>query len=105
MTVTKIQDKETFKQIVSTPNRLIVIDASASWCGPCKRIAPMYEKLAENMPNIIFCKVDIDEFDKFSKKFNVKTVPTFIFIKNGQLVTSVQGANYNAIVEACNTHL
>ncbi len=103
MPVTEIRDSETFKQIVSTPNRLIVIDFGASWCGPCKRIAPMFHQLSDTMTNVTFCKVDIDDFEELAQKFGVKSVPTFVFIKDNKMVTTVQGANYNAIVTACNT--
>lgn len=104
MTVIEINDPDTFKSVVSSTNRLIVIDFGASWCGPCKNIAPQYHQLAEEMQNVVFCKVDIDDFEELAQKFQVKSVPTFVFIKDTQLLETIQGANYNLLVQKCNTH-
>jgi thioredoxin 1 len=103
MTVIEINDPDTFKSVVSSTNRLIVIDFGASWCGPCKKIAPQYHQLAEEMQNVVFCKVDIDDFEELAQKFQVKSVPTFVFIKDAQLLETVQGANYNLLVQKCKT--
>lgn len=104
--VKNLKDVETYEELVNAnPNKLVVIDLSAKWCGPCKRIAPAYEKLASQLsPSVIFCKADIDECDELSKMFHVETVPTFIFIKNRNVVNVVKGANLNAIMEGCNRY-
>lgn len=104
MPVTEIRDSERFKKVSSISDKLIVIDFGAEWCGPCKRIAPMYEQLSDIMKNVVFCKVDIDEFEELAQKFDVRSVPTFVFIKNNNILTTVQGANYDAIVSECNKY-
>ena len=104
MPVLPISDIRTFNNLVSTSGKkLIIIDFSAKWCGPCKYIAPKYEQLSDDMPDIVFCKVDIDEAKDLAKNINVKIVPTFVFIKNGKIVpnATVQGINLNKIVENC----
>ena len=104
MPVTEIRDSERFKKISSISDKLIVIDFGAEWCGPCKRIAPMYEQLSDIMKDIVFCKVDIDEFEELAQNFDVISVPTFVFIKNNNILTTVQGANYDLIVSECNKY-
>jgi thioredoxin 1 len=104
MPVTEIRDSERFKKISSISDKLIVIDFGAEWCGPCKRIAPMYEQLSDIMKDVVFCKVDIDEFEELAQNFDVISVPTFVFIKNNNILTTVQGANYDLIVSECNKY-
>lgn len=76
--------------IASTPN--VVVDFSASWCGPCKRMEPILNSLATEFPTIAFIKVDVDSFDDTSKIHNVRSMPTFVFFKNGKKTGSVSGA-------------
>lgn len=73
----------------------IVIDFSAKWCGPCKRIAPEYDELSEDnkYKQWTFCKVDVDEAEDIAAYFNVSAMPTFIFIKNGAIADTFAGAN------------
>jgi thioredoxin 1 len=98
--LSSIQEYQSLVQ--NNPNKLIVLDLSAQWCGPCKRIAPAYNQLAQKMPNIIFCKADIDECEDLARTFNVSAVPTFGFVRNGNIVNTVKGANIQAVVQACN---
>jgi thioredoxin 1 len=71
----------------------VVIDFYATWCGPCKRIAPTYEKLSEAFPTIVFLKVDVDEAAELVNQYDVSVMPTFVFLKNGQEVKRVEGAD------------
>lgn len=72
---------------------LIVIDFFATWCGPCKRIAPTYEKLSESLTSIQFFKVDVDESPELVSQFDISSMPTFIFLKDGVEVKRVEGAD------------
>ncbi|MBD3195162.1 MAG: thioredoxin [Candidatus Lokiarchaeota archaeon] len=80
-------------------DKIIVIDFSATWCGPCKAFAPIFETLQkEYSKNFIFGKVDVDENPSTAQKYKISGVPTTIFIKNGKLLNKVVGAsNYNAM--------
>lgn len=71
----------------------VVIDFFATWCGPCKRIAPAFEKLAESLSSVIFLKVDVDESPELVNQFDVSSMPTFVFLKNGKEVKRVEGAD------------
>ncbi len=78
----------------------VVIDMHAEWCGPCKRIGPDFEKLSklEEYKNIHFAKLDVDEMEQMNIPLeSPKGVPNFVFIKNGQIIGTVSGANLAAI--------
>jgi thioredoxin 1 len=77
----------------------VVIDFFATWCGPCNRIVSVYKELAEKYSNVAFLKVDVDESEHIASKFNVESLPTFVFLKNGVEVTRVEGANPNALIK------
>ena len=76
----------------------VIIDFFATWCGPCKRIAPVYEELAEKYSNVTFLKVDVDESEHIASKFNIESLPTFVLFKNGIEVTRIEGANLDALL-------
>jgi thioredoxin 1 len=71
----------------------VVIDFFATWCGPCKRIAPTYEKLSESLSSIVFLKVDVDESPELVNEFDISAMPTFVFLKDGKEVKRVEGAD------------
>ena len=75
--------------IESTPN--VVVDFSASWCGPCKRMEPILHALAAELPTITIITVDVEDFDDTSKIHNVKRMPTFVFFKSGKKVGFTTG--------------
>mmetsp|Transcript_50753 Transcript_50753/g.142685 ORF Transcript_50753/g.142685 Transcript_50753/m.142685 type:complete len:165 (-) Transcript_50753:98-592(-) len=97
------------------PDTLVVIDFSAQWCGPCKQIAPHYEALAaEHMPpiacpleerSVIFMKVDVDEVRDASAQFNVKSLPTFVFLKGGKEVSRFEGASMQLLKQNVQQHI
>lgn len=72
----------------------VVIDFYATWCGPCKRIAPVFEELADKFyPHVQFFKVDVDESPELVDRFEVHAMPTFVFLKNGTVIKRVEGAD------------
>ncbi|KAK4274807.1 hypothetical protein QN277_017980 [Acacia crassicarpa] len=72
--------------------KLIVVDFTASWCGPCRFIAPILAEIAKKMTNVIFLKVDVDELKSVAEEWGVEAMPTFLFLKEGKLVDKVVGA-------------
>ena len=78
----------------------IILDCFATWCGPCKRIAPTFEKMAGEFPYIMFLKADTDASPEIADAFQVNALPTFVFIKDGRVVDRVEGADMAGIVAA-----
>ncbi len=93
-----VQTIDQLSEIPSTGK--VVIDFFATWCGPCKRIAPMYQDLSEKFPFITFLKCDVDEADDVSTKYGVESLPTFVLLHNGKEVKRIEGANLSALVDA-----
>lgn len=88
-----------FNQFISQPNRLVVVDYSATWCGPCKRIAPIYTKLSNEYARkrVDFLKVDVDELGELAQKYGVSSMPTFQFFKNAKIQAQFSGADPNRL--------
>lgn len=81
-------------------NASVVANFSASFCKPCKEIAPFIEELAVNNLNIKFLKIDIEEGSEISDNYNISSIPYFKFYKNGVEVTSYCGTDRKIILEA-----
>lgn len=73
-----------FESEVNVKDTLVVIDFWASWCGPCKMLAPVYEKVAGEMTDVKFCKVNVDEEPELAREFQISSIPTVICVKNGE---------------------
>ncbi|GCC29610.1 hypothetical protein chiPu_0008053 [Chiloscyllium punctatum] len=67
-------------------NKLVVIDFYADWCSPCQMVAKWYKDLPEQYPDVIFCKVNIDEAENLVEKFNIATIPHILLFKDGQKI-------------------
>ena len=68
-------------------DKLVVVDFYATWCGPCRMIAPKLEEMAKQNSNVVFLKVDVDEAEDVSEKYSISAMPTFLFFKNGEKVS------------------
>lgn len=84
--------------------KLIVIDFFATWCGPCRNIAPFVEKMAGEHADVVFLKVDVDEAEDCAATYGVDVMPTFIFLKNGNKIHDIKGASESKLREAITTH-
>ena len=82
-----IVNSENFEQEITKSTQPVVLDVFASWCGPCLQMAPIFEELAKEMSEKYkFAKLNIDEERDLAIQYNVSSIPTFIFIKNGEVV-------------------
>jgi thioredoxin 1 len=82
----------TYNDIVAT-EKLVVLDFWAEWCGPCRQIAPIIDELyAEYEGKAIIGKVDVDSNNDITSKFGIRNIPTVIFIKGGEMVERLVGA-------------
>eukprot|EP00531_Pseudo-nitzschia_arenysensis_P003483 CAMPEP_0116131212 /NCGR_PEP_ID=MMETSP0329-20121206/8887_1 /TAXON_ID=697910 /ORGANISM="Pseudo-nitzschia arenysensis, Strain B593" /LENGTH=96 /DNA_ID=CAMNT_0003625631 /DNA_START=98 /DNA_END=388 /DNA_ORIENTATION=+ len=78
-------------------DKLLVIDFTATWCPPCRMIAPHFEKMAEEHPEALFHKVDVDDASDIAGACGISCMPTFQFFKGGKMVAKIEGANLPAI--------
>ncbi|PIN27042.1 Hsp70-interacting protein [Handroanthus impetiginosus] len=78
-------------------SRLAIIYFTATWCGPCRYVSPVYTILAGKYPKVVFLKVDIDEATDVAAEWNVSSVPTFFFVKNGKEVDKLVGGDRNSL--------
>ena len=90
MTVT-VLDKENFKDEVLKADKPVLVDFWAPWCGPCRMMAPVVEKIAEEHPELKVGKVDIDENPELAQLFNVMSIPTLAAFKDGKLIGTAVG--------------
>ena len=88
---------ETKLNAASKTSRLTVLYFTATWCGPCRAISPLYVILAGKYPKVVFLKVDIDEARDVAAKWNISSVPTFFFVRNGKELDKVVGADKKAL--------
>lgn len=95
--VKEVETKAELNEILQKEDA-VVVDFSATWCGPCRAIAPFYEELSKKHPKITFLKVDVDVFDG-SEDYNVSAMPTFVFFKKNEEVSRMVGANKEKLVE------
>ncbi|KAK2725408.1 thioredoxin-like protein 1 [Artemia franciscana] len=79
--------------------KLVVVDFTASWCGPCQRIAPFVDELSRKYTRAVFLKVDVDAGPDLAQAHNVSAMPTFIFFKNKVVIDRLQGANPQSLEE------
>ncbi|KIH88854.1 thioredoxin 1 [Sporothrix brasiliensis 5110] len=98
MTVHEIKTYEEFASIRKV-NRVVLVDFHAVWCGPCKIISPIFEKLSEdpNFANIYFAKIDVDAVPEVAQEQGIRAMPTFLAFVDEKKTGEIVGANPPAL--------
>lgn len=89
MSVIKVKESE-FDQEVIQAGEPVLVDFYADWCGPCKMVAPLLEKIAEENP-VKIVKVNVDENQQLAAKYQVMSIPTLIVFKDGEVINKIVG--------------
>lgn len=97
--VAEIKSQKEFTDLIGE-DKVAVVDFHATWCGPCKQIAPFVEKLSKDFSDANFVKVDVDEVTDVAAEFGVRAMPTFMIFRKGEKLAEVVGANPAALKAA-----
>ncbi len=84
--------KATFEQEVLKSNKPVLIDFFATWCGPCKMLAPIIDQLGDEVTDVKICKVDVDREGDLAAQFGVSSIPTLVLMKDGKIAAQKVGA-------------
>ena len=97
MAVIKLTEAN-FEQEVMQSDKPVWIDFYADWCGPCQMMGPVVEEISNEVTDAKVCKVNIDEEMAIAQKYSVMSIPTFVVIKNGEVIARDMGAKPKSAV-------
>ena len=83
--------KENFEEVI-TSNATVIVDYWAPWCGPCRGFAPVFEKVSEANPDVVFAKVNTDDEQEIAAHFQIRSIPTLMVFRERIIVFSQPGA-------------
>ncbi|MCL2852381.1 MAG: thioredoxin [Defluviitaleaceae bacterium] len=88
----KLVTKEQFQDILANENRTVLVDFYASWCTPCKIIAPVLDQIAEERQDIVVCKISVEEHPDVASQYGVRSIPTLVSFKGGDVYKRITGS-------------
>ena len=91
----KMIDKNNFEEVKNS-DKLVLLDFYADWCGPCRMVAPILHEIAEERPDVIVGKINVDDEPGLAEAFGVYSIPTLVVMKNGAVVRQTSGARPKA---------
>ena len=84
-------NKSNFEEIKSS-EKTVLIDFYADWCGPCRMVSPIVDKIADEHPEYLVCKINVDDEPELASEFEVFSIPTLVVMKDGEIVNQSVGA-------------
>ena len=91
--------KNNFEEVKNS-DKLVLLDFYADWCGPCRMVAPILHEIAEERPDVLVGKINVDEEEDLAMKFGVYSIPTLVVMKNGEIIRQTSGARPKAQILA-----
>lgn len=98
MSVLKVTKDNYFD--VKNSDKTVLLDFYADWCGPCRMVGPIVDEIAEENPDILVGKINVDEQQELASAFGVMSIPTLVVLRNGEVVTKSMGAKPKAQIMA-----
>ena len=96
--IQKVDEHDKFRYYIENFNGLVVVDFTATWCGPCKSITPYFHQLNEEYKNVLFLKVDVDDNEETTQECDISSMPTFQFYKEQNKVGQFSGADKDKLL-------
>ena len=85
-------NKNNFQEEVLSSDKPVLVDFWASWCSPCRMVAPVLEEIANERSDVKVCKINVDEEPELASRYNVMSIPTLLVLREGQVVNQSVGA-------------
>lgn len=90
MSVIELSKKNFHKEVIES-DRPVLIDFWASWCGPCKRLSPVVDEIAEEVAHVKICKINVEDESELAEQFHVMSLPTLVLMRDGEVSQSSVG--------------
>ena len=85
-------NKDNFQEVVLNSDKPVLVDFWASWCGPCRMVAPILEEIANERSDVKVCKINVDEEPELAGRYYVMSIHTLLVVQEGQVVNQAVGA-------------
>ncbi|XP_068668230.1 thioredoxin H4-2 isoform X2 [Aristolochia californica] len=103
--ITSREDWDAKTSEANQDGKIVLANFSASWCGPCRVMAPYFTDLSKKYPALCFLSIDVDELTEFSSSWDINATPTFFFLKDGEQVDKLVGANRTELEKKIQSNL
>ena len=80
-------------------NDIVLMDFWAEWCSPCRVLSPIIDEISEDNSDVVVGKIDVDKDGALAQEYNIRSIPTLIFLKNGEVTTTMSGIKSNAEIQ------